>query len=242
METFSVGIDVSKDRLDVFVRPSGEAFTVDRSPSGLGVLVERLAAIKPRRIALEATGGYETVVTAALAAAGLPVVVVNPAQVRSFAKALGKRAKTDPIHAAVIAHFAEAIKPEIRPLPDEKTQMLADLVQRRRQIIGMIAGREPTLEARYRTRSKRSILRLLKALEEELASVNADINDTVRSLPGWQATARAPHLRPRHRLHHRQDPDRRAARTRHARPQADRQHWWGSRRLRASRASRRAGA
>ncbi len=120
METFSVGIDVSKDRLDVFVRPSGEAFTVDRSPSGLGVLVERLAAIKPRRIALEATGGYETVVTAALAAAGLPVVVVNPAQVRSFAKALGKRAKTDPIDAAVIAHFAEAIKPEIRPLPDKR--------------------------------------------------------------------------------------------------------------------------
>ncbi len=187
METFSVGIDVSKDRLDVFVRPSGEAFTVDRSPSGLGVLVERLAAIKPRRIALEATGGYETVVTAALAAAGLPVVVVNPAQVRSFAKALGKRAKTDPIDAAVIAHFAEAIKPEIRPLPDEKTQMLADLVQRRRQIIGMIGAENQRLK-RAPDRSKRSILRLLKALEKELASVNADIDDAVRSLPVWQAT------------------------------------------------------
>ncbi len=88
MEAFTVGIDVSKDRLDVFVRPSGEAFCVDRSPSGLDVLVERLAAIKPRCVALEATGGYETVVTAALAAAGLAVVVVNPANKKTMANRL----------------------------------------------------------------------------------------------------------------------------------------------------------
>lgn len=187
METFTVGIDVSKDRLDVFVRPSGVAFCVERTPASLEDLVARLTAIKPRHVAIEATGGYETVVAAALAAARLPVVVVNPAQVRSFAKALGQRAKTDPIDAAVIAHFAEAIKPEIRLLPDEKTQMLADLVQRRRQIIGMIGAENQRLK-RAPERSKRSILRLLKALEKELASVDTDIDDAVSSLPAWQET------------------------------------------------------
>ena len=100
----------------------------------------RLKALAPQIVALEATGGFETVVTAALAAAGLPVVVVNPAQVRAFAKAIGQRAKTDPIDAGVIAHFAEATKPEVRPLPDAETQLLADLVQRRRQIIEMIGA------------------------------------------------------------------------------------------------------
>jgi len=97
-------------------------------------------AISPTLIAVEATGGFETIVAAGLAGAGLPVVVVNPAQVRSFAAALGKRAKTDPIDAAVIAHFVEATRPQVRPLPDEATQLLADLVARRRQIVEMIGA------------------------------------------------------------------------------------------------------
>src|ERR1700716_3585736 len=118
MENIIVGIDVSKDRLDVGLRPSGEKFAVERNSAGLDLLVPRLTELSPHIIALEATGGFETIVAAALVAAGLPVVIVNPAQVRAFAKAIGQRAKTDPIDAAVIAHFAEAIKPEPRPLPD----------------------------------------------------------------------------------------------------------------------------
>jgi len=133
-----VGIDVSKDRLDVHVRPSGETLTVERTAAGLDALCCRLRQIAPRIVALEATGGFETIATAALAAAGLPVVVVNPAQVRSFARALGRRAKTDPIDAAVIAHFAAATEIEVRPLKDQATRLLGELVGRRRQITEMI--------------------------------------------------------------------------------------------------------
>ncbi len=186
MENIIVGIDVSKDRLDVAVRPSGEFFVVERNAAGLEQLIKRLKAISPRIVALEATGGFETVAAAALASAELPVVIVNPAQVRSFAKAIGQRAKTDPIDAAVIAHFAEATKPEPRPLPDEATRLLADLVARRRQIIEMI-GAECQREKRVTVpRLKKSINRLLKALKKELASVDADIDDAVRGSPAWR--------------------------------------------------------
>ena len=135
MEAITVGIDVGRDRLDVAVRPGGEAFSVERNAAGLEALVARLQALKPRVIAMEATGGFETVVAAALAAAGLPGVVVNPAQIRHFAQAIGQRAKTDPIDAAVTAQFAEATGLEPRPLPDVATRQLADLVARRCQII-----------------------------------------------------------------------------------------------------------
>jgi transposase len=185
MEAITVGIDVSKDRLDVAVRPNGDVFAVDRAASGLDALVMRLRELAPQIVALEATGGFETVVTAALAAAGLPVVVVNPVQVRAFAKAVGQRAKTDPIDAGVIAHFAEAAKPEVRPLRDAETQLLADLVQRRRQIIEMI-GAESQRQKRARQSLKKSIVRLLKALQKELTSVDADIDDSVRGSPVWR--------------------------------------------------------
>ena len=135
-----VGIDVSKDRLDVHVLPEGTAFAVARDGKGLAELVERLIAFQPERIAIEATGGFETTAAAALAGARLPLVIVNPAQVRHFAQAVGQRAKTDPIDAAMIARFVEATKPELRPLADEAAQLLADLVARRRQIIEMIVA------------------------------------------------------------------------------------------------------
>jgi transposase len=134
---------------------------------------------------VEATGGYETVVTAELAAAGLPVVVVNPAQVRAFAKALGRRAKTDPIDAAVIAHFVEATAPEVRPLPDEATRLLADLVARRRQIVDMMAA-ERQRRQRMPARLQKSIDRLLLVLQKELSSLEADIDDAVRGSPAWR--------------------------------------------------------
>lgn len=180
-----VGIDVSKDRLDVAVRPSGGAFAVARKAAGLDELVQRLSALEPNIVALEATGGFETVVTATLAAAGLPVAVVNPAQVRAFAKALGQRAKTDPIDAAVIAHFAEATKPEPRPLPSEETQVLSDLVARRRQIIEMIGAERQRMKRARGSLAKR-IGRLVGVLEKELSEVDTDIDGAVRSSPAWR--------------------------------------------------------
>ena len=186
MDSIIVGIDVSKDRLDIAVRPSGEAFSVERNAAGLELLVKRLGMLSPRLVALEATGGFETVVAAALAAAGLPIVIVNPAQVRAFATALGKRAKTDPIDAAVIAHFAEATGLEPRPLPDEATRLLADLVARRQQIIAMIVAERQREKRVTLPRLKKSIARLLAALEKELASLNTDIDDAVRGSPAWR--------------------------------------------------------
>ena len=186
MEIITVGIDVSKDRLDIAVRPSGEAFVVERNGAGLEQLVEQLRKLSPDLVALEASGGFETIAAAALAAAALPVVVVNPAQIRAFAKAIGQRAKTDPIDAAVIAHFAEATKPEPRPLPDAATRLLGDLVARRRQIVEMI-GAERQRERRLTTpHLRKSIARLVKALEKELVSVDAEIDDSVRGSPAWR--------------------------------------------------------
>ncbi|MDZ7627809.1 MAG: IS110 family transposase [Parvularculaceae bacterium] len=185
MEALYVGVDVSKDRLDAHVLPAGTAFAVARDGEGLDDLCARLKGLAPGLVAVEATGGFETVVVAALGAAGLPVVVVNPAQVRSYARAIGKRAKTDPIDAAVIARFAEATKPDIRALPDEETQRLADLVARRRQIIQMIIA-EKQRQKRATKAMARSIVRLLKALEQELDEIDRDIDGAVRGSPAWR--------------------------------------------------------
>lgn len=180
-----VGIDVSKDRLDVHVHPSGEAFACMRDAEGLDQLLAQLAPLNPTLVAIEATGGFETIAAAHLAAAGLPVAVVNPAQVRAFATALGKRAKTDPIDAFVIARFAEAARPQPKPAPEETLQALADLVTRRRQIVAMI-GAEKQREKRAPARLRKSIARLLKALQKELSEVEADIDDTMRGSPLWR--------------------------------------------------------
>jgi transposase len=185
MDAIYVGIDVSKDRLDVAIRPSGESFAVSRSGAGIDELIERLKPLSIRLMAIEATGGFETIVAAGLAGAALPVVVVNPAQVRAFAHALGKRAKTDPLDAAVIAHFAEATKPQLRQFPDATTQLLADLVARRRQIVDMMAAEGQ--RARHVTvpRLQKSIARLRKALEKELSELDDDIGGHVRGSPAW---------------------------------------------------------
>lgn len=190
MDAIYVGIDVSKDRLDVAVRRNGESFggesfVVSRDGAGIDDLIGRLKALVPRLIAIEATGGFETVVAAGLAGAGLPVAVVNPAQVRAFANALNKRAKTDPIDAAVIAHFAEATKPKLRQLPDETTRLLADLVARRRQIVEMIAAESQRARHITLPRLKNSIARLRKALEKELSELDDGISDQVRGSPAW---------------------------------------------------------
>jgi transposase len=185
MEGPYVGIDVSKERLDVHAHPAGDSLAFGRDGEGLEGLVAWLKGQDVSLIAVEATGGYETVAVAALAAAGLPVVVVNPAQVRAFARALGMKAKTDPIDAAVIARFAAATQPEVRLLPDEQTVRLADLVARRRQIIQMIVA-ERQREKRASPSLGRSITRLLKALEKELSAVDQDIDSSVRGSPAWR--------------------------------------------------------
>jgi transposase len=186
MDAIYVGIDVSKDRLDVHVRPSGEAFSVTRDGKGLEELVERLRTRAPTLIAVEATGGFETIVAAAVAGATLPLAVVNPAQVRHFARAIGKRAKTDPIDAAVIAHFAEAVKPEPRPIPDAEARLLGELVARRRQIIEMLVAerqREKRVDA---VRVRKSLARHIAALEKELPVIDGDIDTMVRGSPVWR--------------------------------------------------------
>src|SRR5271167_1221276 len=168
MEQVFVGIDVSKDQLDVHVRPSGEAFAVTRDGKGLEELTDRLRALAPRLIAVEATGGFETIVAAAIAGAHLPLAVVNPAQVRHFAQAVGKRAKTDPIDAAVIARFAEAVKPEPRELPDEAARLLSELVGRRVQVIEMLVAERQREKRVSAVRVRKSLARHIAALEREL--------------------------------------------------------------------------
>ena len=182
-----VGIDVSKDWLDVHVAPAGEDWRVARDAAGLDELAARVGRLDPVCIGIEATGGYETVVAATFGAASLPVAVVNPAQVRHFAQAVGKRAKTDPIDAAVIARFVEATRPAVRPLPDEETRMLADLVARRRQIIAMIVAERQRLKRAGAKRLKKSIERLLAALQKELSDLDGAIDDEVRGSPLWHA-------------------------------------------------------
>jgi transposase len=186
MDATYVGIDVSKDRLDVHVRPSGEAFAVSRDGKGLEELVERLRAVTPTLIAVEATGGFETIVAAALAGAHLPLAVVNPAQVRHFAQALGKRAKTDPIDAAVIAVFAEAVKPEPRAIPDAEARLLGELVARRRQIIEMLGAERQREKRADNVRVRKSLARLIKMLVKELSEIDGDVGTLVRSSPAWR--------------------------------------------------------
>ena len=186
MEQVFIGIDVAKDRLDVHVRPSGEAFAVARDGEGLASLVDRLRTVAPRLIVSEATGGFEQVVAGALGAAGLPIVVVNPRQIRDFARALGRLAKTDRIDAETIALFAERVQPELRPLPDAEARLLGELVARRRQVIEMIVAegnRARLLESR---RLKKRIERHRSALQDELSKIDSEIDDTIRGTPIWR--------------------------------------------------------
>jgi transposase len=185
MECF-VGIDVSKDRLDVHVLPSGEAFSVSSDGESVGLLADRLSALRPVTVALEATGGFEVVAAGILASSGLPVVVVNPAQVRSFARALGRRAKTDPIDALVIARFAEAARPELRPLADAEQRLLSDLTARRRQILQMLVAERQRLGRAGDLRLKKSLRRLITALQKELDEVDGEIDQAVRASPVWR--------------------------------------------------------
>jgi len=181
-----VGIDVSKDRLDVHVRPSGETFAVARDSDGLEELITRLRALVPRLIVIEATGGFETVVASAIGAAGLPLAVVNPRQIRAFATACGQRAKTDRLDAQVIAHFAEAVQPEARAIPDESARALGELVTRRRQIIGMMVAERNRRRQLTQPRLLKTVDRILATLQEQLSAIEQDIDTAIRGTPAWR--------------------------------------------------------
>lgn len=186
MEQIYVGIDVAKAHLDVHVRPSGEAFTVPRDSESVASLADRLKALSPVVVVLEATGGFETIVAASLGGAGLPMAVINPRQIRSFARAVGQLAKTDALDAAVIAQFAEAVKPEPRPLADEQTRTLSELVARRRQLVEMMTAernRRPRLSRKHLIKA---LDRHLAMLQKDLSEIERDIDTTIRGMPIWR--------------------------------------------------------
>lgn len=182
----TVGIDVSKDRLDVFVAPQGESFAVGNDEAGIERLVERLRTLAAAQIGLEASGGLERLAVAALVAAGLNVVVVNPAQVRHYALALGQRAKTDPIDARMIGSFLAATRPRPRPMPDEQTRALAALMARRRQLTGMLVAERSRHGRTAPGRVRVSLRRVITTLEDELRALDADLDTTVRGTPAWR--------------------------------------------------------
>jgi len=186
MEDLFVGIDVAKDRVDVHVQPIGEAFAVARDGKGLAELAGRLTAMAPRLVVVEATGGFEITVAAAVAGAGLPLAVVNPRQIRSYAKAIGRLAKTDALDAEVIAKFGEAVKPEVRPLPSEEAQALGEMVARRRQLIDMIGAETNRRRHLTQRRLLKGLDRHLQVLQKELTELEKDIDDEIRGSPAWR--------------------------------------------------------
>lgn len=182
-----VGIDVSKNRLDVHVCPTGQAFAITRDGTGIEQLVSALRQLAPDLIVLEATGGFEITVAAALASAGFPLAVVNPRQIRDFARATGRLAKTDALDAQVIALFAERIRPEPHPIADAESQSLAELIARRRQVVEMIGMETNRLRQARNPRVQRMLRTTLKTLAAQLAELDRDIGDTIKRSPVWRA-------------------------------------------------------
>jgi transposase len=184
-----IGIDVAKAELVIAARPSGEHWTVANDERGVKMLVDRLTADRPELIVLEATGGYELLGVAALAAAALPVVVVNPRQVRDFAKATGQLAKTDRIDADILALFAERVRPAVRPIADEDARELDSLLARRRQLLEMLQAERNRLGQVF-GRGQRLVKKSLKAhitfLERELRMADTDLGTMVRESPAWR--------------------------------------------------------
>ena len=184
-EATYVGIDVAKEMLDVALRPTGERWRVEHDAAGLEQLLARLQAPAPALIVLEATGGLELELVAALAAAALPVVVVNPRQTRDFARATGTLAKTDALDAAVLAHFAEAVRPPQRPLSDAQTQTLRQLLTRRRQLVVMRVA-----EGQRLTRAGAAVRPGIEAhiawLEQQLSALEAELRQALQQSPVWR--------------------------------------------------------
>ena len=180
-----VGIDVAKVRVDVAIRPGGDRCEVSNDEAGVAALVVQMQELHPAAVVLEASGGLELPLVAALAAASLPVVVVNPRQVRDFAKATGRLAKTDTLDAAVLAHFAEAVRPPLRPLRDAETQDLNSLVTRRQQVVSMLVAERNRLSSAT-TAAQPSIEAHIEWLKQELDNLDKGLRQTLRRSPVWR--------------------------------------------------------
>lgn len=181
----SIGIDVSQATLDVAAYPSGEHWQVTNDGTGIGQLVERLTPLAPDRIVLEATAGYELPVLAALGSASLPVVAVNPRQVRDFARSTGRLAKTDALDAQVLAHFAAVVRPKERPLPDTATRELSALLARRRQLVDMRTAESNRL-ALALERVKPEIRDHLHYLDKRIKDLDRELHDRLRTSSLWR--------------------------------------------------------
>jgi len=181
-----VGIDVAKATLDVAARPSGEHWSAPNDEAGIRALVARLQPLAPALIVLEATGGFETATVAAVAAAGLAVVVANPRQVRDFARATGQLAKTDALDAQVLALFAERVRPEPRPLPDAAVQALDAFLTRRRQLLEMLTAEKNRLGFAAAP-VRRDITQHIRWLERRLRDVDGDLEQAIHASPVWRA-------------------------------------------------------
>ena len=181
-----VGLDVAKATLDVALRPSGERWSVSNDEAGVAALVDRLRPLPPTLVVCEATGGFERAAIAMLAAAGLLVVVANPRQIRDFARATGQLAKTDQIDAAILALFAERVRPTPRPLPDEAAQLLDALLTRRRQLLEMLVAEKNRLGFAPRPLHK-GIQQHIRWLERQLDDVTKDLADQIERSPVWRA-------------------------------------------------------
>ena len=186
MEHTFVGADIAKDQVDVHIRPTDERVQFSRDEAGLAGLVARLQHLGPRLVVLEATGGYEIPVAAALASAGVPVAVVNPRQIRDYARATGQLAKTDALDARLMALFAEAVQPEVRPLPTPEAQALGDLVTRRRQLVDMLGAERNRHQQARDLRLQRRIATHIRWLTKALAEIEADLATRIRSSPIWR--------------------------------------------------------
>jgi transposase len=181
-----VGIDVAKATLDVAIGSDGEMVQVENNEAGIGQLIQRLSEVAPTLVVLEATGGYESLVAGAIAGREIAVAVVNPRQVRDFAKATGVLAKTDRIDARVLARFAEAVRPEPRPFPTAEAKELEDFLGRRRQIVDMLTMEKNRLSIASAERMKKSLKKHIAWLEEALRRANDDIDTAVRNSPAWR--------------------------------------------------------
>jgi transposase len=187
MEHF-IGIDVSKATLDIASLPDGETWTAANDDQGLAELAPRLVALAPALVVMEATGGFELLAAITLAKAGLPVAIVNPRQVRDFAKAMGLLAKTDALDAGMLADFARRVRPEPRPLPDEAAQHLECLLTRRRQLVAMLTAEKNRFDF-ARGSVKRDITQHIRWLEKRLTNIDGDLQDAVTASPLYQAKA-----------------------------------------------------
>ena len=185
-ESIFVGIDVAKAQLDVAVRPADDRWEISHDDAGIGQLVSQLKSLGPAMVLVEVSGGLELPLVAALASEELPVVVVNPRQVRDFARATGKLAKTDALDAAVLAHFAEAVRPPVRPLRDAETQVLNSLVARRHQVMTMLVSEKNRLSAAATVAVRPRIEAHIAWLERELEDLDEGLRRTLRQSPVWR--------------------------------------------------------